>query len=129
MDTARSTDPQWTLCRKSKAVPVSDNAMLQRWTEQGRVEPDDYLVSHQLDLCVQAKDIAELDAVFRRTRARLLEKTSRILACAGLVVVWLVPVLGSLLFAVATGTAILSVRTVSHDQAYRVHNCVANIGS
>src|SRR6266545_317729 len=66
--------PEWIFCRKLDAFPILDNAVLQRWTEQGRIRPGDYLVNPRLDICVQAKDIAELDAVFRKATARLLGK-------------------------------------------------------
>jgi hypothetical protein len=112
---------EWTLCRKLNAVPIADNATLQRLTERGRVRPDDYLVSRQLDVCVQAKEIAELDAVFRKATAHLLGKISRGLACAALALVWLLPLFGSLMFAGAIATAILSFRTTRHDQTYRIY--------
>ena len=124
-----ASHPQWTLCRKLQSVPIQDNATLQRWTERGRVEPDDYLLCHQLDLCVQAREIAELDAVFRRMRARLLEKASRILAGAALAVVWIVPMLGGLLFAGAVGAAVLSTSTACCAQTYRLHNSLSPSGS
>ncbi len=117
--------PEWTLCRKLNEVPIADNAALQRLTEQGRVRPDDYLVSRQLDVCVQAKEIAELDAVFRKATARLLGKISRGLACAALALVWLMPLFGSLMLVSAITAAILSFRTTRHDQTYRIYNSSA----
>jgi hypothetical protein len=84
--------------------------VLRRWTEQGRVRPTDYLVSPRLDTCVQAKDIADLDVIFRRATARRLGKISRGLALGGISVVWMAPLVGSLMLLVATVGAILSSR-------------------
>ena len=114
--------PEWILCRKRDSFPIPDNAVLQRWTEQGRVRPDDYLVSPRLDVCVQAKDIAELDAVFRKATARLLGKISRGLALGGLALVWTAPLFGSLMLVTAIAAAILSLRTNCHGQTHRIYN-------
>lgn len=113
--------PEWTLCRKLEQVEIADGAVLQRWTEQGRVLPDDYLVSNDLDLCVQAREVAELDAVFRRKRAGVLCRASSMLVCAGLALVWLAPVIASALLASAIASAILGCRTASNHQEYRLY--------
>jgi hypothetical protein len=114
--------PEWILCRKLDEFPIPDNSVLQRWTAQGRIRPDDYLVSPRLDVCVQAKDIAELDAVFRKATARLLDKISRGLVLGGLALVWMAPLFGSLMLVSAIAAAILSLRTTCHDQPYRIDN-------
>ena len=85
----------WTLCRKFESFPARDAAMLQRWAEQGRVRPDDYLVSVERDLCVQARDVAELEAVFRTVRARLFLKISRGIACTALALALAEPLVGT----------------------------------
>ncbi len=113
--------PEWTLCRRLNAIPIADNAALQRLTERGRVRPDDYLVSLELDVCVQAKEIAELDAVFRKATACLLGKVSRGLVCVALALVWLLPLLGSLMLVSAIAIAILSFRTTRRSQIYRIY--------
>ena len=114
--------PEWILCRRRDAFPIPDNAVLQRWTEQGRVRQDDYLVSPRLDVCVQARDIAELDAVFRKATARLLGNICRALALGGLALLWMAPLFGSLMLATAIATAILSHRTICHGRTYRIYN-------
>ena len=114
--------PEWILCRKLAAFPIPDNAVLQSWTERGRVRPDDYLVSPRLDVCVQAKDIAELDAVFRKAKARLLGNIFRGLTLAGLALVWMAPLFGSLMLVTAIAAAILSRRTICRGQTYRIYN-------
>jgi hypothetical protein len=106
----------WTLCRKFEAFPVRDNAMLEHWTEQGRVRPDDYLVSLDLDLCVQARDVAELEVIFRKTRARLFGKVWRWTACAAILLVWVQPLLGATLLVSAIAAATLWSRTIHRPQ-------------
>ena len=86
------------------------------------MRPDDYLVSPRLDVCVQAKDIAELDAVFRKATARLLGKISRGLALGGLALVWTAPLFGSLMLVTTIAAAILSLRTNCHGQTHRIYN-------
>ena len=113
--------PEWILCRKLDVFPVPDNVVLQRWTEQGRIRPDDYLVSPRMDVCVQAKDIAELDAVFRKATARLLGKISRGLTLGGLALVLMAPLFGGLTLVTAIAAGILSLTTISHGQTYRIH--------
>jgi len=99
---------------------VPDYATLQRWTEQGHVRSDDYLVNHPLDVCVQARDVAELDAILRRARAQVLGRIWRALACAGLVLVWVQPLFGSLLLMSAMGAAVLALWTLRHRATYRL---------
>jgi hypothetical protein len=113
--------PDWTLCRSLKEFPIPDNAVLQRWTEQGCVRPCDYLVNHQLDVCVQAKDIAEVDAVFRKSTARLLGKVCRALLCGAVALVWLTPLFGSVMMASAIVAAILSFRAARPHRAYLLY--------
>ncbi|MGZ8832170.1 MAG: hypothetical protein ACXW19_03100 [Thermoanaerobaculia bacterium] len=84
--------------------------MLQSWTEQGRVRPTDYLVSPRLDTCVQARDVAELDVIFRKATARRFGNIFRGLALGGFAVVWMAPLVGSLILVTAIAAAILSSR-------------------
>jgi hypothetical protein len=114
--------PEWILCRKRQEFPILDNAALQRWTEQGRVRPDDYLVSPRLDVCVQAKEIAELDAVFHKGKARVLANIARGFALASLALVWFAPLFGSLMLVSAVAAAILSRRAIGRGQTYRIYN-------
>jgi hypothetical protein len=79
-----------------------------------------------LDVCVQAKDIAELDAVFRKATAHMLGNVSTGLVLGGLALVWMSPLLGSLVLATAIAAAILSLRTTCHDQTYRISNSGAH---
>ena len=116
----------WTLCRNRQEFPIPDNGVLRRWTEQGCVRPDDYLVNHQLDVCVQARDVAEVDAVFRKSTARALGRIGRGLAFGALAVLWLTPVLGSVMFLSAVCAAVLSVRTVSRQQSYLLYTTGAH---
>jgi hypothetical protein len=122
MRQARSSRrPDWTLCRSLKEFPIPDNTVLQRWTEQGCVRPCDYLVNHQLDVCVQAKDIAEVDAVFRKSTARLLGKICRALVCGAVVLVWPTPLFGSVMMVSAIVAAILSFRTARPNRTYLLY--------
>jgi len=72
--------PAWIVCRKLQAIPVDDDAALLRLAERGRLRPDDYLVSLCLDICVQAKEIAEVAEIFHETRVRRLRRISPLLA-------------------------------------------------
>jgi hypothetical protein len=92
--------------------------MLQDWAVQGRVRPDDYLVSIELDFCVQARDVAELDAIFRKNRARLLARVWRALACAAFVLSWVVPLFAAAFLAGAIAAAIVCFRTAHRSQAF-----------
>ena len=116
----------WTLCRKFDAFPVRDGAMLQSWTEQGRVRPDDYLVSLELDLCVQARDVAELAAIFQKTRARLLGKVWRSIACAALGFACVQPLFGAALLISAILASTVCSRTARRAQTYSLSSTDSN---
>lgn len=98
--------PEWILCRNLDEFPVPDNAVLRRWTEQGRVRPTDYLVNPRLDTCVQAKDIADLEVIFRKTPSHRLGYLSRALALGSFAVVWMAPLVGSLMLLAAIALAL-----------------------
>lgn len=115
-----SVPAEWTICRNRSVFPVPDNATLERWTEQGRVRSDDYLVNHALDVCVQAREVAELDAIFRKARARVLSRISRALACCALVLGWMAPLFGTFILMSAIGAAGLVRWTLRHRPSYRV---------
>src|SRR2546425_11375075 len=66
--------PAWIICRKLQAIPVDDDAALLRLAERGRVRPDDYVVNRRLDVCVQAKEIAEVAAILHNARVRRLRR-------------------------------------------------------
>lgn len=99
----------WILCRNLEQRPIADDELLLRWTERGRVRPGDYLVNIRLDRCVQARDVAELDAIFRTATARRLEIAARALAVAGLALGCLAPLLGSLVLFSAIATTVVSI--------------------
>jgi hypothetical protein len=103
-------NPAWILCRTRYQYPILDDVTLRRWTVQGRVEPRDFLVSPRLDVCIQARDIAELKDIFRAKTARQLERASWRLVAAGLILFAVVPLFGVVLFASAIVTAISSIR-------------------
>jgi hypothetical protein len=90
--------------------------MLQHWTERGRVRPDDYLVSLDPELCIQARDVVELDAIFRRTRARLLGRVWPALACAAFLLAWIAPLFWAGIFVSA-----IAIATACHRAARRPH--------
>lgn len=117
---ASASQPEWTICRNRSVFPVPDNATLERWARQGRVRSDDYLVNHPLDVCVQAREVAELDAIFRNARAHLLGRIWRALACSALGLVWLAPLFGSLILVSAIGAAGLRLWTLHSRPSYRV---------
>jgi len=72
--------PAWIICRKSSAFPIDDDAALLQWAERGRIRRDDYIVDRRLDICVQAKEIAEVEEIFQQTRLRRLRRISPLLA-------------------------------------------------
>jgi hypothetical protein len=109
---------QWTLCRKFESFPVRDNAMLQLWTEQGRVRPSDYLVSLERDLCIQARDVTELEAIFRKTRSRVLGNVWRGTTCAAIVLAWAQPLLGAALLLGVIVASTLCGRTIHRLQTF-----------
>ena len=100
--------------------------MLQSWTEQGRVRPDDYLVSLELDLCVQARDVAELAAIFQKTRARLLGKVWRSIACAALGFACVQPLFGAALLISAIVASTVCSRTARRAQTYSLSSTDSN---
>jgi hypothetical protein len=119
---ARSAEvPEWTLCRNLNVVSIPDSAILRRWTAEGRVRPDDYLVNHQLDLCVQAKEIAELDAMFRKDSARLSGRICAGLLCAASLLAWPIPLFGGVLLIGAIVAAVLFRRASCCPQTYRLY--------
>ncbi len=100
----------WILCRKFEQSPIADGERLIQWAELGRVRPGDYLVSTRRDQCIQARDVAELDAIFRTATARRLEIAARVLALAGLVLGCLAPLLGSIVLFAAIATTVVSMK-------------------
>lgn len=68
--------PAWILYRRLDEFPIPDSVALQRWAEGGRIEPDDFLLNPRSDACVQAKEIAELKAIFHKVAVRRVEKIS-----------------------------------------------------
>ena len=109
--------PAWILCRNFNQRPIDNDEGLLQWTKQGRVRPGDYLVSTCRDRCVQAKDVAELDAIFRTATARRLEIAARALALGGLALVWIAPLLGSLLLLTTIATAMVSIGNTGSRRA------------
>ena len=65
---ALQRDSDWVVCRNFKQIPVPNVEVLPFWAERGRVQPDDYLANSRLEICLQAKEVPELNAIFRRTR-------------------------------------------------------------
>jgi hypothetical protein len=74
----------WVVCRKWQQIDVPNIDVLPRWAERGRIRPDDYLVNSALETCLQAKEIPDLKAIFRKARMRRLEMV--ISRCVGIVV-------------------------------------------
>jgi len=70
----------WILCRNLQTIPVPDVDVLESWAEHGRIRPDDYLVNPSLETCFQAKEIKELEKIFRNARMRHLHFISRLLS-------------------------------------------------
>ena len=70
---ALQRDSDWVVCRNFKQFPVPDVEVLPFWAERGRVQPDDFLANARLEICLQAKEVPELDAIFRRTRRGLVK--------------------------------------------------------
>jgi hypothetical protein len=112
--TSYTSKPAWILCRNFDQCPVADDAGLIQWTQQGCVRPGDYLVSTRLNRCVQAKDVAELDAIFRTATAQRLETAVRALAVGGFALVWIAPWLGALALFSAIGTTVVSIAKTSY---------------
>ena len=74
--------PGWSVCRNFKEIAVPDVAILPLWAERGRLLPDDYLANSRLEVCLQAREIPELDAIFRRTRKGALHSILTVLGLA-----------------------------------------------
>ena len=72
---AHPSRPAWILCRNFDQFPVRDAAVLQEWVERGRVRPDDYLFDPHRDICLQAKELAELQGFFRKAALRRFRGT------------------------------------------------------
>lgn len=117
--TSLAPQPEWTLCRKYKELPIQDNSMLRSWTARGRVLPSDYLVHRELDVCVQARDIAELGPVFRKARLRRLARICIGLGLGAAMLLSLAPLLAS---AVLVAALILAGRSsrMSRPHEYRL---------
>lgn len=73
------SDSRWVVCRDFKEIPVPTIDVLPMWAERGRLQPEDYLANGGLEICLQAKEIPELNAIFRKTRKGPLEAIIRIL--------------------------------------------------
>ena len=71
--------PGWSVCRKFQEFPVPHVDVLTGWAERGRLRPDDYIVNMRLEVCFQAQDVPELQAIFRRLRRAPLVRVLRIL--------------------------------------------------
>lgn len=108
-ESTSTSRPASILCRNLDQRPIADNEELLRWTEHGRVQPDDYLVCTLLDRCVQTRDVAELDAMFRTATTRRLLTAARGLAVAALALVWIAPLLSTLLLLTAIATPLVSI--------------------
>jgi hypothetical protein len=74
MQNSQVRESGWILCRNLQQIPIPHTDVLHGWAERGRLRPDDYLVNPGLEACVQAKDITDLNEVFRKARWRRLEK-------------------------------------------------------
>ena len=58
----------WILCRNLQQTPVPGAAVLRRWAERGRIRPDDFLVNPSLERCFRAREVPDLDEIFRKAR-------------------------------------------------------------
>ena len=72
-------DSRWVLCREFRAIPVPSIDVLPSWAERGRLLPDDYLANSPLEICLQAKEVPELNDIFQRTRRGALGTIVRML--------------------------------------------------
>ena len=70
---ATHRDSGWVICRNFTQIPLPDVDLLPSWAERGRVRPDDYLANSRLEICVLAKEVPELEAIFRRTHRGILK--------------------------------------------------------
>lgn len=87
--------PAWILCRKLDEVAVTDTATLQRWAEHGRIQPDDELFDPDREICLEAREIAELRTIFREAAGRrLVNGATWLLAVGALLVVCVALTLG-----------------------------------
>ena len=62
--------PGWIVCRNLQQIAVPNIDVLPRWAERGRIRPDDYLVNPVLEVCFQAKEVPDLQVIFRKLRMR-----------------------------------------------------------
>ena len=79
MAQALEHDSGWVVCRNFREIAVPSVDVLPRWAERGRIRPDDYLANGALEVCLQAKEVPELNAIFRRSRKGPLEAILRAL--------------------------------------------------
>ncbi len=80
-DVGDDREAQWILCRNFRQFPIVDDLALRRLTELGRVRPDDFLVSPSHG-CLRAKELPELQAIFRKMAIRRIGSLSPLLARA-----------------------------------------------
>jgi len=73
----RACQPNWIVTPVGSSVAIYKRF---RWAEHGRIRPDDYLVNPSLETCFQAKEIKELEKIFRNARMRHLQFISRLLS-------------------------------------------------
>lgn len=94
--------PAWILCRNLDEFAVPDTGTLQRWAERGRIQPDDELFDPDREICLEAREIAELRTIFRKAaRRRLVKAAAWLLAVGALLAVWVAPMLGALMLGAA----------------------------
>lgn len=70
----------WILCRQLTEYEIEDDDALQHLAEAGRVRPDDLLVNRRLDFSMRAKEVPELQPIFRRQTISRVERVSALLA-------------------------------------------------
>ena len=112
---ARARRPAWILCRNLNEVGIPDNGALQRWAERGRIQPDDELFDPHREICLEAREIAELRMIFRKLSGRRLVKAAWLLALGAMVVVWVAPLIGALMIGAALAAEVKH-RRISHPR-------------
>lgn len=98
---AKAQRPAWILCRKLDQVDVPDSGALQRWAEHGRIQPDDELFDPDREICLKAREIAELQTIFLKATGRWWVTVAWLIAVGALLVVWVAPLFGVLMLGAA----------------------------
>lgn len=103
---------EWRVRRGNEEWPTKGIEELQDWAKSGNVRPEDYVWNPILQKWLYAKDVAELEGFLPDLeKVRATDQATRAaigVAVAGLVLCFIFPPLGSLLFIAGVVLAVVS---------------------